>query len=606
VSLPGAVQQRLQASAGLMNAGRMAEATHLLSALIVADPGLAPAHSLLGQARAAAGDLAGAEASLREAVKLGRRDPSSSAALGDVLVRQGRREEAEKAYRAALSIDRRMTAAAMGLANVLAAGGRAAEALQVTTPLAAGAGADAAILQRHGQTLRALGRFEDALPFYQRAVALDPACGIAEHNWAAALGDAEDYPGAEAATRRALSKGVDAPETHLVLARALLAQDRYDEAEATFHAAIQRRPAYDEAQRELAHLTWMRTEDIAKARAGLDAAVRAHPDDQRLPISRAKLLEASGDKAGAFAILAQAAAKPGAGALLLTAAAQLAIAVDPPRAVALATAAQRLAPHALPVQVVLCEGYLATGEVQAAAALAQSMLNQAPDDHHALACLATAWRLLGDDRYGALYDYAAFVRAYTIDTPDGWNTLAAYLDDLRTALEGMHGLRAHPVGQSLRHGSQTSQSLRRSDHPAIRGFFQAIDGPIRRHMAELGRGRDPVRRRNHGGYRISGIWSVRLRPGGFHVDHVHPQGWLSSACYITLPTAVAAGGGGLDQVRPARNSDPTPGAAGALCPAGARHAGVVSLLHVARHRTFRVRGSAPERGLRRRARPPCK
>jgi hypothetical protein len=28
---------------------------------------------------------------------------------------------------------------------------------------------------------------------------------------------------------------------------------------------------------------------------------------------------------------------------------------------------------------------------------------------------------------------------------------------------------------------------------------------------------------------------VQLRPGGFHFNHVHPQGWISSACYIELP-----------------------------------------------------------------------
>jgi uncharacterized protein (TIGR02466 family) len=28
---------------------------------------------------------------------------------------------------------------------------------------------------------------------------------------------------------------------------------------------------------------------------------------------------------------------------------------------------------------------------------------------------------------------------------------------------------------------------------------------------------------------------VRLGPGGFHVNHVHPAGWISSACYIEVP-----------------------------------------------------------------------
>ena len=30
-------------------------------------------------------------------------------------------------------------------------------------------------------------------------------------------------------------------------------------------------------------------------------------------------------------------------------------------------------------------------------------------------------------------------------------------------------------------------------------------------------------------------WSVRLVDSGFHVDHVHPQGWFSSAFYVALP-----------------------------------------------------------------------
>ncbi len=31
---------------------------------------------------------------------------------------------------------------------------------------------------------------------------------------------------------------------------------------------------------------------------------------------------------------------------------------------------------------------------------------------------------------------------------------------------------------------------------------------------------------------------MRLRPGGFHANHVHPRGWISSAFYVALPAAV--------------------------------------------------------------------
>lgn len=47
-----------------------------------------------------------------------------------------------------------------------------------------------------------------------------------------------------------------------------------------------------------------------------------------------------------------------------------------------------------------------------------------------------------------------------------------------------------------------------------------------------------MRRRITGDYRLSGAWSVRLGAGGYHAAHVHPEGWLSSACYIDLPDAV--------------------------------------------------------------------
>ncbi|HYF24092.1 MAG TPA: 2OG-Fe(II) oxygenase family protein, partial [Caulobacteraceae bacterium] len=74
-----------------------------------------------------------------------------------------------------------------------------------------------------------------------------------------------------------------------------------------------------------------------------------------------------------------------------------------------------------------------------------------------------------------------------------------------------------------------------SDDPAIKAFFKAIDAPIRRHIAGMGEGIDPTRSRKTGDYRIEGAWSVRLKPGGFHKDHFHPEGWLSSAFYVETP-----------------------------------------------------------------------
>ena len=45
-----------------------------------------------------------------------------------------------------------------------------------------------------------------------------------------------------------------------------------------------------------------------------------------------------------------------------------------------------------------------------------------------------------------------------------------------------------------------------------------------------------------GRVRLLGGWSVRLRGQGFHVNHVHPRGWLSSAFYVSLPPEVGVDG----------------------------------------------------------------
>lgn len=282
----------------------------------------------------------------------------------------------------------------------------------------------------------------------------------------------------------------------------------------------------------------MRTEDIARAALPLDVAMAQFPYVPDLRARKAKLLEYAGDLTGAYAALDVDADASRGDPVIQTMAAHLASSFDPTAAVAHAERAFAIAPDQQAVLAGLAEAQLAAGEPDAAAATAERIRERWPLDQHGIGLLAVAWRLLDDPRYRELYDYRRVVGDYRIDTPDGWPSLEAYLADLGAALIRLHGFRTHPVGQSLRHGSQTQQNLARSDDPAIRAFFQAIDGPIRRHIAWLGAGDDPLRRRAAGGYAFSGLWSVRLRPGGFHISHLHQMGWLSSAFYVALPAAI--------------------------------------------------------------------
>jgi tetratricopeptide (TPR) repeat protein len=365
-------------------------------------------------------------------------------------------------------------------------------------------------LTERGHGLKADGDLEGALAAYRQAAQANPKSHVAEHNAAAALADLNRHDEAAAAAQRALAKGGTAPETFLVLGDALRARGDLEQAEA----------AYVDAHRELAQLVWMRTGDILATLRALESALTAWPDDAGLRTVKSNILGYAGEAGAAYVA---AAGSDDLGALV--AAAQAALDFDPKAAVEMARRAVGQTEHRR-LLTLLAQALLAAGEAEEAEAVATRLRARAPSDQNAIALQATAWRMLGDPRYRDLYDYG-LVGAYEIDAPAGWSDLPSFLADLKT---------------SLRHGSHTSGSLLASGDRTIRAFFQAIDGPIRRHLAMLGQGSDPVRARNRGDYKLSGAWSVRLQAGGLHVDRVQPEGWISGACYVDLPAAVDSAG----------------------------------------------------------------
>nr|WP_314136837.1 putative 2OG-Fe(II) oxygenase [uncultured Brevundimonas sp.] len=424
-------------------------------------------------------------------------------------------------------------------AQALARVGRRDAALAVLAAVTERADAPWQALSIHADMAKQAGRLDDSLALSRRLIAARPTSVPARHNLASTLGDLGRAVEAEAVCREAMALGGDAPETWLVLARALQSQNRFEPAEGAYRQALARRPGYGEVLRDLSQLIWMRDADLAAASAPLDLAIAAAPGDAGLRRIKARLLEYAGDVEGAYrTLVAGPLDAPGE-----LAAAQACLGLDPQRALDHANRAAALAGAAAPaVMATQAECLLALGRPDAALEPIRALRAQEPLNQHVLAHQATAWRMLGDARYAQLYDYDAFVRPFRLATPDGWATLGDYLTDLAAALNRLHRLKTHPVGQSLRGRSQTAAPLAQSDDPAIRAFFAAIDAPIRAYMAALGQGDDPLRAHNTGDYRIKGSWSVRLRPNGFHADHIHSDGWLSSACHIEVPPSVEGDG----------------------------------------------------------------
>jgi tetratricopeptide (TPR) repeat protein len=397
-------------------------------------------------------------------------------------------------------------------------------------------------LSRQASQLKAAGRMDEALATYWQAAQQFPSSGVALHNLAATLGDLGQHAAAADTAGRALKTGLDAPETWLVLARAEMGRGELDRALRAYREALRRGPNALPVQFEAAQLVWMTTGDRVEALRGVEAALRKPGADPMLCMVKAQALEAMGDAGAALAALAGPAAAADCPAQILAYAAHLsAERGDPAAALEWAARGVRAAPAETGALEALARAQLAAGDARGAEQILEPLSQRLPGNQHVLALLAVAWRLNGDPRYRALYDCSRFVQALPLGVPRGWHDLPSYVAALAAELKAAHPFRTHPFGHSLRQGSQLPDVLRRTS-PAIAAFPQALSAPLTTYLARIGRGEGPLPARNTGRAAFAGSWSVWLRPGGHHVDHVHQQGWISSACYIELPGAVGAGG----------------------------------------------------------------
>lgn len=205
----------------------------------------------------------------------------------------------------------------------------------------------------------------------------------------------------------------------------------------------------------------------------------------------------------------------------------------------IAKAALTLVPGQLDLMAQFARTSLAAKHYNDVLIAAQSALKIVPNNQFWIAMLASALR--GQDQnYQYYYDYEALVRPYDLSPPQGYETIEVFNTALAKALGELHIFEAAPLDQSLRLGTQTEFDLRFADSPVIQAFFKIIDSPIRDYMATVNtRPPHPIARRNSGNYRISGAWSVLLKKGGFHVNHIHSEGWLSSSYYVKVPPQVA-------------------------------------------------------------------
>ena len=527
---------------GLLQSGQYSAAHSQLETLVTANPEYVEGLRLFAGTKQVLGDLAQAESLLRRALEIDPKWAPTLTTLAELLLVAGRGAEAVSMLQRAIQGYPRYPRAAFLLVRYYLDAGQPAAALDIATPWFNSGKVDDDFSALHVAAYAALGRQNEAVATYRRLVEIAPDNHTASHTLAVALNADNQPEEGERVVRETLSRTRPTAALQLTHARSLIALERFDEAELALRECVRLEPHRAEAHDSLAQLVWMRTGSIAEATRALDQALAKNEHDDALWSTKAALLQGAGDARGAYECLAERAARLQSPPALLIRAGLAALEFEPAIALTLAQRTMRAQPNDPTARKLLCAAYLGVGDAAAALSECAILLKATPDDQYLIAMQSTALRLLNDPRYEALCDYGKMVLSECLETPAGWSDLSSFLTEVTLLLNTLHNPHGHRLlYQSLRRGTETTQDLSRSQDPVIQALFHAFAAPIARYRDQMGEGKDPLRRRNRGTSRFNGSWSVRLHSAGYHTSHVHPRGWISSACYIQLPDSMRAG-----------------------------------------------------------------
>lgn len=494
---------------------------------------------LLGLVHKGAGDLERAEECLRASLERRPRQPAVLSNLGNLLKQAGRIEAAEQAYRQALDMEPGFADAGRNLGLLLASLGRDEEAVDVLEQEVRRRARDVSAWTTLGQCYRRLGDYDRSMAAFQRALAIHPR----HVNAIAGLGQTLRMTGRPAEAAQCFDRALPMSRepVELLLARADVTADQglYDEALARYRQVVERAPTHVLAHTQLSELLWQ-TGAAQRYGESFARALEMHPDSPELLAAWCRGLAGTGASDQA---LRQLQARPALVAehpeLLLehgrcsAAAGQMEAATDSFRR------ALELSPDDPQINLEFAQFAIYRGDYPQALEALAVVERSVPEDQLLWACRGLCWRLMDDPRAEWLNDHSLLVGTYEIDCPPGYGNLDGFLAALAETLEGLHKTRAAPAHQSLRGGTQTAPRLFYRPDRVIQDLRQSLTRVLERYIHSLPEDPDhPMLRRRSRHFYFSGSWSVRLRSGGFHVNHVHPQGWISSSHYVVVPADI--------------------------------------------------------------------
>ncbi|HEU0154195.1 MAG TPA: tetratricopeptide repeat protein [Arenimonas sp.] len=542
-ALTTAEAKQCETAAGLLREGKVKDALRIVEGVLATVPRSPDAHQLLAMCQSEAGEPALAERSFRRALELAPDQPLLLVNLATLLRKLGRVPEALSLYQRATEVAPGFGKAWLEFGNTLFDLGladKAVPALERAVQVQPDSVMAWSVL---GSAYRLVEQWESAEAAFLKALKLAPGYSAGWLNLGAVMrlrGRADE---ALACFERAAVAGYAGPELGDAMTGALLDEGRPDKALEQAIRLTEAHPGYVPGHVTLANLLWEYGPRLAPARdaiEGFRGAVQARPADHALTHEFARFLMAARRSEEALDVIRQLRVKTDAPGLALMEAQALDDLGYPGQARAAYEAMARGPLATLPFFLnAYTRHLLRAGEFQAAADRAAEATRVAPLHQEGWAYLGTAWRLLGDEREHWLCDYERLVANLRIEAPAGYAGLDAFLGALRDRLDAMHQAGREPVQQSLRGGSQTPGRLFGRPDPVIEALQRAIEQAIEGWLPTLpGDANHPFLSRKANRMRMSGSWSVKLWSSGQHVNHIHPEGWMSSAFYVSLPPSV--------------------------------------------------------------------
>lgn len=531
-------------------------------ATLWADTSRAPGDALhlLGLIRRVQGRVPDAERFLRRAIATEPGVARHHLALGELLAGVQLHDFAVDVFAEALRLEPDSIQALRALARSALAAGRGADAEHAARRLTLAAPGTDSFNVLAG-ALRAQDKLEEALQAADEAVARDPADVAAAHTRATILARIGQNDEALLVLDGLTARGVAAPALAFARGSALFNLTRSAEAEAVFADGVARWPTDANLHTALANARWMRG-DQERFTRDFEVAVQRQPDNTQLRLMCADLLRRADYREKSEDILRQGLARAPADVALTQSLGVLLDETDrSEEALPLLQRAVAAVPGMMQVRGNLTNALLRLGRGDEALRTIKPARRAAPLNQEWICYETMALRQLGDPRYGALCDYERMVRAYDLEPPRGFATIEAFNEALAASLARLHVLETHPLDQSLRGGSQTTRSLIYVDDAVIQTYLKALSAPILAYIDAMGAPdpNHPWSGRKTGGFRLSGAWSVKLKANGFHVNHMHPAGWISSAYYVSLPKVMQAGADQQGWIKFGEPRLPTPG-----------------------------------------------